>query len=152
MYLQSVNPVYSAAYWQAVANLMTGLAAYFVGDLEGAYLGLFVDNVNPITPGDEGASIVEASFPGYAGVNIAVSQPVVNFPNGSGAGVLGSAAYICTSDPTPAQSILGYFLIGSVTGQLLCSEYFPAPVQIVDAGDFVYLDVIFGWPAGAPQQ
>jgi len=100
---------------------------------------LFTAGPTPITPNNATADFTEATFNGYAEVVVTPGSTPVNTPSGEGIALIGDANFIATGAAIP-ETILGYYVVGPA-GSMLMGEYFPAPVPIVNPGDFISLNL-----------
>jgi hypothetical protein len=96
-----------------------------------------------ISPQSTVAQFTEAAFPGYA----AVAQPTllgpINLPSGEGIGVHSESDFLCSTSSTPGETILGYW-VDNGGSTFYAAEQFANPIQILNQGDFVSLDLVYG--------
>jgi hypothetical protein len=91
-------------------------------------------------------NFTEADFAGYAAVTLPTLVGPVNLPAGDGKGMFADGVFTASSGiTTPGQVIVGYWVDNAATDVYL-AEQFPAPVLIVNPGDFVDVSVFFGLP------
>ncbi len=127
-----------------VRQLMTALTARPAAALLATpTVRLFTAGPSPITPDVAAVDFTEATFSGYAAFNLAFSVGVINLPSGDGLGIQGDADYFCNAAFPGGETILGYW-VEDGSGTIYQAEYFPAPVVILNSGDFVSIDNIFG--------
>lgn len=104
---------------------------------------LFTAGPQPISGTSVPGDFTEATFSGYAAVTLSGFLGPINLPSNDGRGVHQEADFLAGAGAgPPGQSILGYWLDnGSTT--FYGGETFQTPVQIVNPGDFLSLDVVF---------
>jgi hypothetical protein len=100
-------------------------------------------------PGD----FTEAVFVGYA--PIALTLPLTGPINLGPANTVGGhndADFIAGAVVPPGENIVGYWIDEAAVGgaTVYASESFPAPIPVVNPGDTIALDVIFGIGANIP--
>lgn len=140
MFAQSLNPTYAVALLNGMlAAILTRPAAALASALK---LHLFTAGPAPITPQMAVVDFTEATFTGYAMATIAaLAGPIVS-PSGSCEGLFANGSFVATGS-TVGNTILGYW-IDDGASNIFLAEYFPTPIPIVAAGNFIDLAVIFG--------
>jgi hypothetical protein len=106
---------------------------------------LFTAGPAPISPLNLPADFTEATFVGYAAQVITLPLTgVVNLPQGDGLGVLATVNFLAGAVVSPGENILGYWVDDGATAVLYYAEIFSAPIPIVNVGDFIQIDVMWG--------
>jgi len=147
-FLQSVNPTYLDEYFSWMVNFLQQGTAGIQGPSWGTFtIDLFTAGPLPIVHDSPLSTFAIASFPGYAQQTVNTGDQS-NFPNGGGVGLFAEADFVCNAGGGP-QSILGY-VVQDENGFFTAAEYFPNPIPIVNAGDFIDLVVFLGWPFKVP--
>lgn len=137
MYETAQQPVYGLIFLKLIINtLLTRPAAELISQLEAH---LFTAGPTPITPATLPADFTEADFDGYSAQAATPGAVPVNVPSGDGIALIADANYVVNSSTTP-NTILGYWLEDG-NGNMVVAEYFAAPVPLVNAGDFISLNV-----------
>ena len=145
MYLTSVKPWLTRALADALFNALSARPAGAL--ILTPFLKLFTAVTANPSPSSVPTDFTEATFTGYAGV--AITLPLTGPMNVTGTvvGGGGEGNFIAGSGITPpGQSILGYYLVddNAAPTKVYLSELFTAPIAIVNPGDFISLDIIFG--------
>ena len=96
-----------------------------------------------LTPQSTVAQFTEASFPGYAAVNQPALLGPILLVGGEGYGMHVEADFLCSTTSPPGQVILGYWVDGGFV--LYAVERFAQPVTVANLGDFISLDIIYGF-------
>jgi len=106
----------------------------------------FVPNVN-LTAAD----LTPADFVGSTPIEVPFGAQVSVIDNNSGRkGILmkepvGGYNFVCTTAPTPAQTIYGWALTNIAGTVLYAADLLPVPVPIEAVGNFVSLSPMFGY-------
>jgi len=143
VFLQSSQPTLSQA------NLIDPLLAALSARPAAALLTtptvhLFTAGPSPITPTQVPADFTEATFVGYAAAALTpIVGPVIT-PSFTCRAVFANVSFVAGA-VVGSQNVLGYWVDDASTHFYL-GEFFPAPVQIVNPGDFIDLAVLIGLP------
>jgi hypothetical protein len=106
---------------------------------------LFTAGPSTITPLNLPADFTEATFAGYAAATLTLPLlGPINLPNGDGFGVHNEVDFLGGAVVSPGETILGYWIDDGATAVLYYAELFAVPVPIVNPGDFISLDVVYG--------
>ena len=88
------------------------------------------------------SQFTEPTFTGYAAITGTWDGSIVNCSDEGGKGLLFTGTFVCATDPTPGQTIIGYYVDdGGV--QPVMAELFPTPFLITRGGDFLVLSVLY---------
>jgi len=112
--------------------------------LDGGVLRLFTNNP-VIDPDFDPANFVEATFVGYAAETPLVFSAVGNV-DPVGRLVHVEANFVAGAIVAPGETVLGYWCENAGGTQLFFAEKFATPVQFVNNGDFLSLDVVLELP------
>jgi hypothetical protein len=98
-----------------------------------------------IAPTTPLASLIEPTWTGYAAISIAALTGPINLDDNH-EGMTAEAIFTCTTAPTASDLIYGYFVTGTAGVVLEIAERFDAPVPIINANDFVSVQIVFPEP------
>ena len=131
--------------WSNTSIHAIGYNEVFIGNIYGATLRLF-NNVVSIDPTGFGAQFTEASFPGYAAVNLNAGVSWNEYPFGQYAAATWDPWVWTQTADAALQTIYGFWVDG-VIGSWQLAAYLSTPVPMQFLGDVVSLagemDVIF---------
>ena len=133
---KSIMPVQCFAFLQSsFVNLNNNFA--------GPIMHLIVAGPSAIPTNWVAGDFSEASFTGYeATAVLPAASPIVNTPGQGGLSLAMNALFRCTTAPaSPGVSILGYWIDDVDVGPII-AEYFPSPVPIINAGDWVNVQAL----------
>lgn len=149
MFVTSVQPFFT---FDFMSDIVTALsvnpaAALLVTPIVKLFTAVSA-NPNPLSvPGD----FTEAAFVGYAdqALTLPLLGPANLIPNTIGGHR--EVDYLAGAVVAPGENILGYYVVdnsGAPT-KVYLSELFQAPIPIINPGDTISLDVIFGFNMAA---
>lgn len=98
---------------------------------------LFTSADIPITPISSGTTFIEATFGGYTNVLLKPGT-VITVDDGGGEGYAKNALFVADGSGPP-ENIQGYYLVETGTTNFIMGEYFPAPIPLTTAGDYIDL-------------
>lgn len=104
---------------------------------------LFTALTGVISPVSTVSQFVEATFVGYAAAVLPALSAVINLPSGTGVGAHAEVDFLGGAVVFPGETIMGYW-IDDGAGGFIAAELFDNVVTIVNLGDFLSLDVVFG--------
>jgi hypothetical protein len=141
----TAQPVYEQALLDALVGALDVIPA---GKLLSATpkVELFTNNYNP-TGADTYAAFTKAAFTGYAPVSLVFSDGAVNLSNGDQARVA-NAPFVAGA-LSGAVTVYGY-IISDGSANVYIAELFGVPVNFVNLGDYLSLDLIIGLPLRYP--
>jgi hypothetical protein len=144
MFVRSRQPFIGA---QLARDLVSALSARPAGALlVTPFVKLFTAILNAPSPASVPGDFTEATFVGYAG--LALTLPLIGPVNLIQYTVGGhnEVDFIAGAVVAPGQNILGYYVVddNAAPTRVYLSELFLNPIPIVNLGDTISLDVIFG--------
>jgi hypothetical protein len=144
MFVTSKQPWFT----RALANALVGTLSAVPGAalLVTPFVKLFTAaSANP-SPNSVPTDFTEATFAGYAG--LALTLPLVGPINllPQTVGSHNEVDFIAGAVVAPGETILGYYVVdnNAAPTKVYLSELFQSPIPIVNPGDSISLDVIFG--------
>ena len=144
-YISAITPIKSRP---CVIRQFTGLTAVPTTPIiSGPSVGLFVTGPSPITPDSLEADFIEPTFDSYAKITLTLAVGPIILPSNVGLGMSQSVTWI-VGGAGGAATIVGYFVVD--TSGLVMAEYFATPIQMVNPGDFIQLDVNFPFQFAVP--
>lgn len=145
MFVTSVQPFYNRTLANALVAALSARPAAAL--LVTPFLKLFTASTANPSPNSVPGDFTEATFSGYAGV--AITLPLIGPINltPSVVGAHGEGNFTADAGITPpGQNILGYYVVddNAAPTKVYLSELFASPIAIVNPGDSISLDVLFG--------
>jgi len=138
-FIQSAQPVIAQNLLDSIlAALMVNPAAALLTTPE---VHLFTAGPTPILPTQVPGDFTEATFVGYASVVIAALPGPINLPSTLGRGRHQNIDFLGGAVVAPGEQILGYW-VDDGAAAFYWGEIFPAPIPIVNPGDFISLDFV----------
>lgn len=135
-FVSSILPVFARAIVsKLVGALFARPAAAAIVD---GKIKLFSAGPFPITPNSVAADFTECTFGGYGEVTPIVPT-TINLPSTQGLGANFQGNWVATgSDP---QNVAGYYIVDT-DDNFVAGETFPAPIPMLNNGDFIDLSVV----------
>jgi hypothetical protein len=145
MFVTSVQPFFTFDFMSEVVDALSARPAAAL--LVTPFVKLFTStsaNPSPLSvPGD----FTEATFVGYAGqaMTLPLLGPANLIPNTIGGHR--EVDFLAGAVVAPGENILGYYVVddNAAPTRVYLSELFQAPIPIINPGDTISLDVIFGF-------
>jgi len=149
VFVTSIQPFYQFDFMSEIVDaLSTNPAAALIVT---PFVKLFTAAANNPSPQSVVADFTEATFVGYAGK--ALTLPLIG-PSNMAPNILGGhreVDWLAGAVVAPGETILGYYVVddNAAPTRVYLSELFQAPIPIINPGDEISLDVIFGFNMNA---
>lgn len=149
MFVTSIQPFFQFDFMSEIIDALSVNPAAAL--LITPHVKLFTAVVNNPSPQSVLADFTEATFVGYA--TKVLTLPLVG-PSNMAPNILGAhreVDWLAGAVVAPGELILGYYVtdaLGAGT-RVYMSELFQAPIPIINPGDEISLDVIFGFNMNA---
>ena len=149
MFVTSIAPFYTFDFMSEIVDALSARPAAAL--LVTPFVKLFTAVAANPSPISIVADFTEATFVGYAGKALAL--PLVGPANAAPNVIMGhnEADWLAGAVVAPGEVILGYYVVddNAAPTRIYLSELFQAPIPIINPGDEISLDVLFGFNMGA---
>lgn len=143
-FITSQNPVMSQGLAEAILAALSTRPSTAL--LATPTVHLFTAGPSPILPTSKTTDFTEATFTGYAAVVQSALLGPINLPPPDGYGVHAESDFLATPSGSFVGAVIAGYWVDNGSTTFYYGEYFKTPIPIVNPGDFVSLDVIWGQP------